>query len=168
MQTSGDSRCNNDRPTSMRRARAVPRRRIRGVGMVEVLVAVLVLGVGMLGIAAMQATTLRNSQGALERSQAVIQSYSILDAMRANRAAALGGAYNLAAMTCAPPAPANLATRDLNAWVTSLRNQLGQSANTCGQVNCDAAGNCTVIVQWDAERGGGGTPPQQIQTQSQI
>ena len=33
----------------------------------------------------MQATALRNSQGSFERTQVVIQSYSILDAMRANR-----------------------------------------------------------------------------------
>ena len=53
------------------------------------LVAVLVMGVGLLGIAAMQATALRNNQSALERTQATIQTYSILDAMRANRDAAL-------------------------------------------------------------------------------
>ena len=53
--------------------------------MIEVLVAVLVMGIGLLGVAAMQATALRNNQSALERTQATIQTYSILDAMRANR-----------------------------------------------------------------------------------
>jgi type IV pilus assembly protein PilV len=117
------------------------------VGLTEVLVAILVLGIGMLGVAAMQAMTLRNSQGALERSQAVIQTYSILDSMRANRAQAIAGAYNLA-----------------NAWLLGLKDQLGDS--TCGQINCTAAGNCTITVQWDAERGGGTN--QQLQTQSAL
>lgn len=142
--------------------RPAARRHARGVGLIEVMVAILVLGVGMLGVAAMQAMTLRNSQGALERSQAVIQTYSILDSMRANRVQAIGGAYNLASMTCAAPAAADLVTRDQNTWLTSLKNQLGDS--TCGQINCTAAGNCTITVRWDAERGGGSS--QQLQTQS--
>ena len=129
-------------------------RRQRGAGLIEVMIAVLVMGVGLLGIAAMQATALRNSQSSLESSQAVIQTYAILDAMRANRDAALGGAYNLAAMTCAVPAAGTLAQSDLNQWVTSLKTSLGSSAadsTVCGQVNC-AAGLCTISVQWDDSR----------------
>ena len=61
----------------------------RGVGLIEVMVAVLILGVGLLGIAAMQTTALRNSQSSLERSQAVMQTYAILDAMRAKDAEAV-------------------------------------------------------------------------------
>ena len=76
---------------------------MRGVGLVEVLVAVLVLAIGLLGIAALQATTLRNSQSSIERTQAVVQTYTILDAMRANLNVARGGGYNMA-LTCAPPA----------------------------------------------------------------
>ena len=49
------------------------RRSQAGAGLIEVLVAVLVMGVGLLGIAAMQATALRNHQSALERTQATIQ-----------------------------------------------------------------------------------------------
>ena len=48
----------------------------RGVGLIEVLIAVLVMGIGMLGIAALQATSLRNSQSSLERGNAVIQTYT--------------------------------------------------------------------------------------------
>jgi type IV pilus assembly protein PilV len=66
------------------------------VGLIEVLVAVLVLGIGLLGVAAMQATALRNSQSSLERSQGVMHVYTILDAMRANPQAARAGGYNMA------------------------------------------------------------------------
>ncbi len=130
----------------------------RGVSLIEVLVAVLIMGVGLLGIAAMQATALRNSQSALERSQAVIQSYAILDAMRANRAAAIGGAYNLGAMTCAAPATGTLAQTDLNQWITSLKRAMSgvtgaaTDTTTCGRVACAAGGVCTVTVQWDDSR----------------
>ena len=56
-----------------------------GVTLIEVLVAVLVMAIGLLGIAALQATALRNSQSSLERSQAVVHTYAILDARQPGR-----------------------------------------------------------------------------------
>lgn len=129
----------------------------RGVSLIEVLIAVLIMGVGLLGIAAMQATALRNSQSALERSQAVIMSYAILDAMRANRDAAIGGAYNIG-MTCAAPAAGTLAQTDLNQWITSLKESVRGTAlaaadtTACGSVACTTGNLCTVTVQWDDSR----------------
>ena len=132
-----------------------PRRVQRGAGLIEVLVAVLVLAIGLLGIAAMQTTALRNNQSALERSQAVIQSYAILDAMRANREQALAGAYDLGALTCAVPATAGtLAQNDLIAWMQSLQATLGPDA--CGQVSCPANSPCTVTVRWNDVRAADG------------
>ncbi|MFL8092610.1 prepilin-type N-terminal cleavage/methylation domain-containing protein, partial [Xanthomonas vasicola] len=52
--------------------KTIKRKSMSGIGLIEVLISVVILGVGMLGIAAMQATALRNSQSSLERSQAVI------------------------------------------------------------------------------------------------
>lgn len=130
----------------------------RGVSLIEVLIAVLIMGVGLLGIAAMQATALRNSQSALERSQAVIMSYAILDAMRANRDAAIGGAYNTA-MTCATPAVgATLAQKDVRQWLISLKEAMrgpggaGADTTACGSVACGVGNLCTVTVQWDDSR----------------
>lgn len=124
---------------------------VRGVGLIEVLVAVLVLAVGLLGVAAMQATALRNSQSSLERSQSVIHLYSILDAMRANAAAARGGAYNLS-MTCTVPSGGSMVANDHRQWLQTLQDNLGTTA--CGQVRCVGA-NCTVTVRWDDSRAGG-------------
>src|SRR5690606_11407918 len=119
-----------------------------GASLIEVLVAVLIMAIGLLGIAAMQTAALRNNQSALERSQAVIQSYAILDAMRANRAQALGGAYNMAALTCAVPAMVGtLAQNDLVAWMQAVQDTLGDDA--CGQVSCPANGPCTITVRWN-------------------
>lgn len=123
----------------------------RGVSLIEVLIAVLILGVGLLGIAAMQATSLRNSQSAMERSQAVMQTYAILDAMRANVAVARIGGYNLAAMTCNPPDAGTLANNDRRAWIQSLQADLGSTA--CGQIVCDSE-TCDITVQWDDSRAG--------------
>ena len=137
----------------------------RGVGLIEVLIAVLIMGVGFLGIAALQAVTLRNSQSALERSQAVVQTYAILDAMRANVAVARIGGYNLNTMTCAPPSAGNLAANDLRDWVLALHDSLGGSA--CGQITCGSL-DCKITVQWDDSRGTDGNSAQKLETETRL
>lgn len=139
--------------------------------LIEVMVSVLVLGIGLLGIAALQASALRNSQSALERSQAVISAYSIIDAMRANinpitrrPIAAESAAYNMG-MTCTPPPLGGLVGNDQNAWITSLQQDLGPGA--CGLINCVGA-QCIVTVQWDDSRGTGGGATQTLSVQTQL
>ncbi|RPE81106.1 type IV pilus modification protein PilV [Vulcaniibacterium tengchongense] len=135
--------------------------RLAGASLLEVLIAVLVLAVGLLGVAALQAGALRNNQSAYERSEAVIQSYAILDVMRANRDAALAGNYNLAEWTCAPPAGGARADVERQAWIQNIRNSMGSSA--CVSISCGNNG-CTVGVRWDDSRGSGDR--QQLQTYS--
>src|SRR5690606_40555418 len=125
-------------------------------------------GVGLLGIAAMQAIALRNGQSSLERTQAVIQSYAILDLVRANRVNALAGYYNTgndpvctaAAVDPDDPAGAQAAQHDVNTWLASLKTAMGSGAadtTTCGAINCVAnaiaGATCTVTIQWDDSRG---------------
>ena len=153
-------------PSASRRLRASSRRRApaRGVGLIEVLVAVLVLAIGLLGVAAMQVMALRNSQSSLERSQGVVHAYTILDAMRANPVQARAGAYNIG-MTCLAPGGGSLASNDINAWITVLQQNLGPTA--CGQINC-VGPMCTVTVRWDDSRGTAGSVTQTFTTTSRI
>lgn len=131
---------------------------IRGVSLLEVMISVLIMGIGMLGVAAMQATALRNSQSSAERSQAVIQSYSIMDSMRANRDAALSGEYNTSGWMCEVPGAGSLSAADRSAWLSSLRAVIGNGtpdSAICGQVQCTSAtGICVVGVRWDDSRAG--------------
>lgn len=122
-----------------------------GVSLLEVMISVLIMGVGLLGIAAMQAAALRNNQGAYGRSQAVIQSYAIIDAMRANLDMARSGAYNRA-LTCDIPGSGGLVDSDWNNWMANMKQSLGDGDATCGSVNCNA-NSCTVTVQWDDSHG---------------
>ena len=123
----------------------------RGASLLEVMISVLILAIGLLGIAAMQATALRNTQGSLERSQAVIQSYAILDSMRANRAVALAGGYNLPMACTAPSDDGTLAASDQIRWINSLQAEMGATA--CGSIACAAGiANCSVSVQWSEAR----------------
>ena len=137
---------------------------VRGVGLIEVLVAVLVLAIGLLGAAAMQATALRNSQSSLERSQGVMHVYTILDAMRANPAAARAGGYN-SGMTCTVPAGGSLIANDRRAWIDMIQQNLGNTA--CGQVAC-AGAMCRITVQWDDTRGTAGSVTQNFSTTTRI
>jgi type IV pilus assembly protein PilV len=66
-----------------------PFHRARGFTLVEALVALVVLSIGMLGIAALYVESLRAGRTALIRSQAVTLASDMADRIRANRA---GGA----------------------------------------------------------------------------
>jgi type IV pilus assembly protein PilV len=138
-------------PQAVRRNSPDPRRRMAGVGLIEVLIAVTILAFGLLGIAAMQATTLRNSQSAAERSEAAIATNSILERMRANYNEAANGSYDLAALTCNAPTGTNLITNDQKAWIDSIHASLGATA--CGQIVGCGDDTCEIIVQWDDSRG---------------
>jgi type IV pilus assembly protein PilV len=125
------------------------------MSMIEVLVSVMVLGVGLLGIAAMQSIALRGGQGSLETSQAVMATNSIIEAMRTNRANAASYVYDgTGACASTPVAGSTLASNDLNFWVTSLKNTIGSGsgASTCGKIVSLGGGNYRVTVQWDDSR----------------
>lgn len=126
----------------------------RGSSLLEVMIAVLIMGIGLLGIAAMQTTALRNNQSSLERSQAVIQAYSILEAMRANRQVAVNGGYDMA-LTCAPPAGASLVNKDQQRWINDMQDNLTLGVGACGAISCPANSACTITVQWDDSRATG-------------
>lgn len=137
------------------RGQAHTRRHMQGMSLIEVLVSVVVLSIGLLGVAAMQSVALRGGQSSLESSQAVIQTSAIIEAMRANRIEA--NAYN-GGMICAIPAGGTLAQNDIRAWITSLKATIGNGnadTTTCGQITgCPA--NCQITVRWDDTRAGGG------------
>jgi len=59
-------------------------RRQGGFSMIELLVAVLVMGIGVLGITGLQMVSLQNNRGALLRSEAVMLAYDMMDRIRAN------------------------------------------------------------------------------------
>lgn len=137
-----------------------------GASLIEVMISVLILAIGVLGVAAMQATALRNSQSALERSQAVIESYAILDAMRSNQEAGRNGSYTRG-MTCAAPSGTDLVSADIGRWITSMKASLGEDA--CGAISCVAATRtCTVTVRWNDSRGTAGSAMQEIVTVGRI
>ncbi|WP_020410262.1 type IV pilus modification protein PilV [Hahella ganghwensis] len=58
----------------------------KGLGLIEVLVTVLILAVGLLGIAALQAKSLKNNAESYYRTQATVLATDLADRVRSNRA----------------------------------------------------------------------------------
>lgn len=74
----------------------------RGFSLIEVMIAVLVLSVGLLGMAALQGFSLQNTRSANYRSQATNLAYQLADSMRGNRNAADFGTYQTALQNWTP------------------------------------------------------------------
>lgn len=142
----------------------------RGSSLLEVLIAVLVLAIGMLGMAALEMVTLKNSNSAAARSQAVIQLYSAFDLMRLNRDLATSGAYNVADWTCTSMVAADPDAKNdyslFNAWLGGVQGSLGDPA-ACGRISC-GADECTVGIRWDDSRATGGGEEMEIETSSRL
>lgn len=139
----------------------MPGRGQSGATLIEVLVVVLVLSLGLLGVASLQLMALRNSQQSLQQSLATMYSYALIDSMRANGQAARGGAYNRSAM-CSAPSGDSLAEVDLAFWLTAMQGQLGPE--TCADVSCTAAGVCGTTVRWTLARDKSSTATASVRT----
>lgn len=136
--------------------------RMAGFSIVEALVALVVLAVGMLGIAALYVESLRAGRSAVYRTQAVNLASDMADRIRANRLA--GTAYdtatyggNPAQQGCVGGAPCNaqqLAQDDLARWLDSIRNPAlptalpGNANGTVTVNNAMVPPQYTIQVTW--------------------
>ena len=128
-------RLNRQWPVLRRRGpRAAPRkRRPPGVSLVEVLVALLVMGIGVLGVIGLQVLSMQNGRAALLQSEAAQLAQDMMDRIRANSGDRRGTPAHLPlALGDVPPAPANcgshqcsakqMAVFDQSLWKCSLGN----------------------------------------------
>ncbi|MEQ1544212.1 type IV pilus modification protein PilV [Methyloglobulus sp.] len=135
-----------------------------GFTLIEVLIAVVILAVGLLGLASLQAVGLGNNQSAYNRSQATQLAYDIADRMRANASTAAQARYlpdvmlpadalcrsgttpcsdcTTSANSCSTD---QLAQKDLLDWNNDLVATLPSGTGTITR----AAGVFSVIVSWD-------------------
>jgi type IV pilus assembly protein PilV len=133
-----------------------------GFTLIEVLIAMVVLAVGLLGLAGLQANSLRNNQSAYNRSQATQLAYDMADRIRANLADAnnlANSAYvasTIAALqsTCnSSPGctPALMAQNDRAIWNANIIDALGSLGT--GSVTVDAATRIfTITINWTENR----------------
>lgn len=138
---------------------------VRGFGLVEVLVAVLVLATGLLGLAATMLVASRTQQHAIARTQAAWLATDLVERMQLNPVAAAQGAYDGTDYPVAASAPAcdarhacaprAWAMHDRSRWSALLRAYLSDTARAalaCRHAAADtlAPGNatCTLAIHW--------------------
>jgi type IV pilus assembly protein PilV len=137
-------------------------RKASGFTFIEALVALIVLSIGLLGVAALQLTSLRSNHSASLRSQATLLASDMVDRMRANRTAALADAYKTNFDEEADEESEEQSQIDLVRWQQNLKDTLpdGRGSITRNGVTF------TITVQWDDTRGEG--DPMEFAMETQI
>ena len=126
-----------------------------GFTLLEVLISVVVLAVGLLGIAAMQVSMIRYNHSAQLRSIATFQVDNMIDRMRANYAGLKLGYYNnISGITsnpnCSSCTNSQIAQLDAYQWNTNNASML-----PAGQGTVSSNGSTyTITLRWDNSRSG--------------
>ncbi|MFY0728544.1 type IV pilus modification protein PilV [Pseudomonas sp. NFX15] len=115
----------------------------QGMTLVEVLVALVILGVGLLGAAAIQLNALKYTDSARMTSQASFIAYDMMDRIRANAAAD----YSIASPVSGNPGVTR--DQDLFDFNANIVNSLGATAT--GSVRVDQH-LYTITITWDDSR----------------
>ena len=125
-----------------------------GFTLLEVLIALVVLSIGLLGLAALQSTGLRSTHGANLVSQSSILAYDMADRIRANPQVV--ASYVGYETDCPEPAPAlganpdtaALAAFDLAQWSCSIEGLLPAGRGLINGVTADGITRYTITVEW--------------------
>lgn len=140
-----------------------------GFTMIEVMVSLLVLAIGVLGVATLQLSTYRQLQSSNNFAIAALLSGDMADRMLANSAQALAGNYNHTAAPSSPPVcttsacttPAHRAEYDIAQWqdrVTGTADFWGGAGLPSASGEIAAVAGTTdefeIIVRWDDDRSG--------------
>jgi type IV pilus assembly protein PilV len=148
--------------------------RMHGFTLLEVLVALVILSIGLLGLAAMQASALSSTHGSQLESMVAIQARSLADAMSANPDywSANSPTFTITASasnpkspvygtgTPSPPttgnclnsttcvgSPTNMAGYDVEVWANELLN-LVPGANATITCTASAPVGCKITITW--------------------
>lgn len=141
------------------------KRLVRGFTLLEVLIALLIFSLGLMGMAALMVLSVRTNQSAFLRTQATFLAQSMLDRMRSNLGRITDYAISYPAPGADPCAaaasctPAQVAAHDIALWSTQLTDSL---PNATALIECNGAslgtgpqigaapydGQCTMTIQW--------------------
>ena len=131
-----------------------------GFSLLEVLIALVLLSIGLLGLAGLQITGLQNNQRAYHRSQATQLSYDIADRMRSNKVALntystidpSSAEAKFICVTIAGCSASEMAKNDLYEWNAALVSTLPSSLGTISSIL--PVGTYQITITWDDNRDG--------------
>lgn len=138
---------------------------MRGFSMIELMVAVVVLSIGLLGMAALQAATLRNNQSANYRTQATNLAAELVDTARSYQARdtrnvqalldPINGSWSAMCEVNSAPTHGNCASGALTCDRLRLANKVCRTMPN-GRVRVmnynNVAGTLTVEICWSDDR----------------
>ncbi len=127
----------------------------RGFTIVEIMVALMILSVGLLGLASLQMIGVKNSGNAYYRTQAVMIANETVERIRMNKPAARNGEYNVAAPACEDVAGGTLAEQDLAQTVCAVTEAL--PGGSVEALNCAVGAtaetvDCALAITWRETR----------------
>jgi type IV pilus assembly protein PilV len=136
--------------------RSKPGRANGGFALLEVVIAMFILAIGILGAGALQTVGMQTTQGAYFRSQAMLLAGDILDRMRANRTVASSYVGNTSDISSEAEcfkedkgcAPAALATDDMRQWSAMVKDKT-RLPNGVGTITSAGANQYVIEVSWD-------------------
>jgi type IV pilus assembly protein PilV len=134
-------------------------RNSKGFTLVEILVAVLVIGAGLMMAARMQLIGIQNTQGGYLRAQAANLSYEIIDRMRTNIVGLSAGDYDMLVdddspteITCggatANCTPAQMAQYDNYWWRQTISRALPSGTGSIATTDSGDFTTVTVSMSW--------------------
>lgn len=123
-----------------------------GMTLIEILVAIVVLSIGLLGLAGLQLKGIQVNQGSIWRWQAAALAEDLADRIRADPAGAVAGAYTITAGT-APGTTTDPATAAaVQEWLARVKALPNGSADVAPAIG-GAANQMSISVSWDDTRG---------------
>ncbi|MCD9096110.1 type IV pilus modification protein PilV [Luteimonas fraxinea] len=125
-----------------------------GFTLIEILIALVVLAVGLLGLAMLQTMNLRYTKSAQQRTQATVLAGQLLDTMRTNRSEVSAyvmtdsdfASVTVPATGCVAGATSTAST-NATRWKCEVKANLG--ADATASVSVTPASLVTVNIRWD-------------------
>ncbi len=129
----------------------------RGFTLIEVLVTMIILAVGLLGLAGMQIAGMKANHSALLRTQATFAAYDLADRMRANPTDFAGQTLTIDNGGTYPDLPREFASwaHDFDAAFPAPSDGARATVN-CSNGGACSSGNCEILLRWDDSRPEGG------------
>lgn len=116
----------------------------KGFSMLEVLVAMVIIAIGLMGNAAVILKTKKLNSNAYMHSQAVLLANDMVERLRVNRAHALSGDF-AHAIGAGSSADATIVGAEVNDWLQRVSDSLLEGD---GSVSVNSTGQVTIVIQW--------------------